>query len=313
MVSLVSVRAAAIWAAGPAPVPRPTAGSILLWWRVSPLVVVPLALAVLLYLGGVRRLARSSHPWPLHRTAFFFSGMSAIYLSLQSSVERYATALFSIHVAQHMLLTMIAPPLVALEAPITLALRASGRPARRTILRVVRSRPIQIIGHPLVAWALFTLSLYALYFSPLYALSLRHEWLHDVVHLHFLTVGFLFWWPVVGIDPSRWRLSYPARLLYVALMVPFHALLGVAILSTNQLLEPAGALAPRPWGPSALGDQHSGGAILWAAGDILALAAMGSVLMAWMLNERRTAAREDRRLDRSGAPGAVSWTGRPSE
>jgi putative copper resistance protein D len=170
------------------------------------------------------------------------------------------------------------------------------------MVAVLHSPPMRVLGHPLVAWVLFTVSLYALYFSPLFDLSLRNRFVHDLVHLHFLAAGLLFWWPVVGIDPSRWRLPHIARLLFVFLMVPFHAFLGVAIMNSGRLLAPSLATFRRSWGPTPLADQQAGGAILWGAGDLVALAAVLGVLVAWASYDQNVVAvREDRRLARERA------------
>ena len=171
-------------------------------------------------------------------------------------------------------------------------------------MRLLHSPPVRVIGHPLVAWVLFTLTLYGLYFSPLFDLTLRQPLVHDLVHLHFLTVGLLFWWPVVGLDPSRWRLPHIARLLFVFMMVPFHAFLGVAILNSGRVLAPTLESFQRSWGPTPLADQHVGGAILWGAGDLVALSAVLGILISWASYEEKVVAvREDRRLARERAAG----------
>jgi cytochrome c oxidase assembly factor CtaG len=212
--------------------------------------------------------------------------------------------LFSVHVAQHMLLTMVAAPLLALGAPITLALRVAKGPTRRRMVRVLHSPPLRVVGNPLVAWVLFTLTLYGLYFSPLFDLTLRQPVVHDLVHLHFIAVGLLFWWPLVGLDPSRWRLPHIARLLFVFLMVPFHAFLGVAIMNSGRVLAPALASFQRSWGPTPLADQQTGGAILWGAGDLIALTAVLGILISWASYEEKVVnVREDRRLARERAAG----------
>ncbi|HEV2919740.1 MAG TPA: cytochrome c oxidase assembly protein, partial [Actinomycetota bacterium] len=187
-------------------VPAPTAGRLLLSWSFNPLVTVGLLAAAIAYLQARRHLVASGVAWPARRTAYFLSGIGALALALLSPVEAYDTVLFSVHVAQHMLLTMVAAPLLALGAPITLALRVAKGPTRRRMVRVLHSPPLRVVGNPLVAWVLFTLTLYALYFSPLFDLTLRQPLVHDLVHLHFIAVGLLFWWPLVGLDPSRWRL-----------------------------------------------------------------------------------------------------------
>src|SRR6266511_2602723 len=111
--------------------------------------------------------------WPAQRTACFLSGLGMIALALQSPIERYDTALFSVHASQHLLLAMLAAPLLAMGAPITMLLMTTSPPVRKRIVRVVHSLPVRVIGYPLIAWVLFTMTLYALYFSPLFELSLR--------------------------------------------------------------------------------------------------------------------------------------------
>jgi cytochrome c oxidase assembly factor CtaG len=293
--------------AGPSPgsqVPAPTPGRVLLSWSFNPLVTVGLVAGAVLYLKGRRHLVAGGVVWPPRRTVYFLSGIGALAVALVSPLEAYDTVLFSVHVAQHMLLTMVAAPLLALGAPITLALRLARGGTRRRLVRLLHSPPVRVIGHPLVAWVLFTLTLYGLYFSPLFDLTLRQPLVHDLVHLHFLTVGLLFWWPVVGLDPSRWRLPHIARLLFVFMMVPFHAFLGVAILNSGRVLAPTLESFQRSWGPTPLADQHVGGAILWGAGDLVALSAVLGILISWASYEEKVVAvREDRRLARERAAG----------
>ena len=293
--------------AGPAAgsqVPAPTLGRLLLSWSFNPLVTVGLLAAAIAYLQARRRLVASGVAWPARRTAYFLSGIGALALALLSPVEAYDTVLFSVHVAQHMLLTMVAAPLLALGAPITLALRVAKGPTRRRMVRVLHSPPLRVVGNPLVAWVLFTLTLYGLYFSPLFDLTLRQPLVHDLVHLHFLAAGLLFWWPLVGLDPSRWRLPHIARLLFVFLMVPFHAFLGVAIMNSGRVLAPTLESFQRTWGPTPLADQQTGGAILWGAGDLITILAVLGILISWAnYEEKVVAVREDRRLARERAAG----------
>jgi putative membrane protein len=293
--------------AGPAAgaeVPAPTLGRLLLSWSLDPLVTVGLLAAVIAYLQARRRLVAGGVAWPARRTAYFLSGIGALVLALLSPIQAYDTALFSVHVVQHMLLTMVAAPLLALGAPITLALRVAKGRTRRRMARVLHSPPLRVIGHPLVAWVVFTLSLYGLYFSPLFDLSLRQPLVHDLVHLHFLAAGLLFWWPVVGLDPSRWRMPHIARLGFVFLMVPFHAFLGVAIMNSGRVLAPTLESFQRSWGPTPLADQQTGGAILWGAGDLIAIGAVLGILISWASYEEKVVAvREDRRVARERAGG----------
>jgi putative copper resistance protein D len=132
--------------------------------------------------------------------------------------------------------------------------------------------------------ALFGGSLFVLYFTGLYDLSLRNQQVHQLVHLHFLVAGLLFFWMVVGVDVVRARLPYGACLLCVLATVPIHAFLGIALMSSGRPLFSAHTLA----------DQRAGAGILWAVGDLVTLVVGGIVLAQWMSHEERVAAREDR-------------------
>jgi putative copper resistance protein D len=296
-------------AAGP---PPPSFPGVLLSWHFDPFVVAGLLAVGLLYAAGLRRLAAADRAWPARRSWCFFGGLGVIALALLSPLATYDVAVFSVHVGQHMVLTMFAPPLLALGAPITLALLATSTPVRKRIVRVVHSAPLRVLSHPLLAWLVFTGSLYALYYSPLFGLSLRNSFVHALVHLHFLLAGLLFWWPIVGVDPTRWRLHPAARLGYLFLMLPFHAFLGVAIMSSEALLDPV-MLQLAPTWLHVLADQRAGGGVLWGAGDLISVAAALGIMTAWANQDEKQAAREDRRLERERAAAGPLRPARPGQ
>lgn len=277
--------------------PQPTPLRLLTWWTVDPGLALAVTLSAVLYAVGVRRLARRGRRWSPGRSVAFASGLAVITAATMSGAARYDDTLFSLHVVQHLALGIAAPFLLALGAPVTLALQASSRPWQRTLLRVVHSRPIAVVTHPAVAWLLFGGSMFALYFTPLFEQSLRHPLVHEWVHVHFVVVGCLFFWPAVGLDPLRRRLSHGLRLLYVLVAVPFHAFLGVALLGSDRLLAGGwyGRVA-RSWGGSALSDQKAGAGILWASGELLGLAVAAVIAVQWMRWDERRQRREDRRL-----------------
>ena len=282
-------------------VPEPTVRSVLFEWDLDPaMALVVLALAGL-YLVGIRRLARRTPPrrWPVGRTVSFGLGLLVILVATQSGLARYDVVLFSLHTVQHILLGMVAPVLLALSAPVTLALQASRPRTQRTLARLLHHPVVRAVTNPVVVWVLFGGTLFALYFSPLFELSLRNPWVHQAVHLHFLAVGCLFAWVAVGIDALPRRLPHPARLLFVLLAVPFHAFLGLAVLSADE--HPLGAdvygAAVRDWGSSLAADQRVGAGLLWAVGDLLGLVVGGVVLVHWIAADERRQAREDRLLD----------------
>jgi putative copper resistance protein D len=304
------VRAALAAATGPA---RPAFPGVLLDWHADPLVVASLLATALLYWAGLRRLKAQGRPWPRSRTWCFMGGLVLIEVALQSAVDTYDTALFSVHVAQHMILTMGAPPLLCLGMPVTLALLTTRPRIRRVITRFVHSRFVGVVGHPLFAWVVFTLSLYALYYSPLFGLSLRNWFAHDLIHLHFLGAGLLFWYAIVARDPARRRLHPGARLGFLLLMLPFHAFLGVAIMNSGALLAPAEMTALTPAWADALADQQAGGGILWGAGDMISVIAALGIMVAWANQDEKEARRTDRRLEKERERSGPLRPARPGE
>jgi len=204
---------------------------------------------------------------------------------------------FAAHSGQHLLIGMVGPLLLALSAPLTLALQAGSATTRTGLRRILRSQPVRLSANPLIGITLFGGSLFALYFTPLFALSLRNGFVHAAVHLHFFAAGAIFLWPVVAADPVAARPSHPLRLLAVFLTLPLHTILGLALTGGDRLL--AGGWYGRVLGPeAALSDQHLGGGVLWVAGEVMGLACAGLVLGQWMTADEREAVRNDRRLDR---------------
>jgi putative membrane protein len=248
-------------------------------------IAVALLLAVV-YGGAVRRLGRRGRSWPAGRSACFGAGVLAL-----AGSGFVSEATFAGHMTGHILLGMVAPLLVGLGAPVTLALQAVGRPAKRRLLRVLHSAPARWLSHPLVGFLLFGATLVGLYLSPLFPLYLRNPLVHAAVHWHFVAAGCLFLWPLLGTDPMPRPLPHGARVLAVLAAVPFHAFLGMALLSTTA------PLAPDTY-PS-LGDQHSAAGLLWISGELMTLVTAGVVLRSWMAADRREAACFDRRLPKT--------------
>jgi putative membrane protein len=259
-----------------------------------------------LYLWGVTRLRGRGDRWPWGRTAVFLIGLGLIASVTVSGLEAYDTALLSVHMVQHMVLSMLAPIFLALGAPVTLALRTlSGQP-RHVLLAVLHSRIAKFFTFPLVSFTMFIASPFVLYFSGLYRLSLESPVVHELVHIHLIAVGCLFFWPLIGLDPVPGKVSYPLRALLMFLSTPFHTVLGLTVMQSANLL--AG-----DWYPS-LGldwadpyaDQRLAGGILWAGGEAVAVAMLGALVFQWMRESEREARRIDRALDRAEALEAAS-------
>ena len=277
--------------------PAPSWNVLVTGWSLDasfPLVIV----AAALYVVGVRRLHARGRSWPGGRTAAFLTGLVVILVATESGVAAYDRILFSLHIVQHILLGMVAPLLLVLGAPVTLALQASSRSSQRRILRVLHSAPARFLTHPLTAWLLFGTSIVTLYFTSLYELSLRNGWFHVATHGYFVLAGCLFLAHVVGLDPIPHAMGYGARLLYVVVLLPFHTFVGVALLTMNTVIASSWySHVQRRWGAGPLADQRTRAGLLWISGELFGLLCIGIVVYQWMSAEERAAARNDRRLD----------------
>ena len=294
-----------------ADVPPLTAARLAAWWTVDP---VPLALTLVAgwwYVVGVRRLADHGRHWRTGRSVSFAVGLAVVLVATQSGLARYDTTLFSVHAVQHLLLSMVAPLLLVLGAPMTLAVQAAHRPTQRWLISVFQHPVVRFLTHPLTAWLLFGTSMLGLYLTPLYELSLRNGVVHGWVHLHLLVVGCLFAEAVIGLDPGWGRtragrqFAYPVRLLLVVLLVPFHAVLGLALLSAGEPVAADWYLGlDRGWGASPLADQRTGAALMWGVGDLIGVALVVIVAYQWMRADEREARRLDAADDARRAAGA---------
>ena len=279
--------------------PPLTLSTMLTSWTFDPAVLVPLALLAVGYVWAAAMLYRRGDRWPPIRIVYWFLGLAGCFVGVASALGVYDLVLFSVPALQHMVLQMIAPVGLVLGAPVTLALRALPPRGRAALLWVLHTRWSRFVSHPAVAFGIFAVTQFGFYYTPLLELSLTNVWVHDLMHLHFVAVGFLFYWALLGIDPNPHRVRFSLKMLLVVGMGPLHILLGIPIMMTNTLFAADFYLATsRDWGPTPLDDQHLGGAILWGFGDIAAIALIGAFVRQWFASDERTARRTDRQLDR---------------
>jgi putative copper resistance protein D len=280
--------------------PPLTAARLLTEWEPALLPLVGATVAGALYLYGVHRLRARGDTWSRWRTVLFVGlGLGSFLVATTSALAVYDTTLLWIHMVQHMVLAMLTPVFLALGAPITLALRVLPRRGRGALQSVLHSRAARVLTFPVVAGAIFIANPFALYLTGLYEATLRNPLLHDLNHVHFVLVGCLWFWPILGLDPMPNRVPYPLRLVAVFATMPFHAFLGVAIMGASTLIaadyyQELG----RSWGPTMAEDQEIAGGLLWASGDLMALLVLGALFVQWARASEREAVREDRRLDR---------------
>jgi cytochrome c oxidase assembly factor CtaG len=276
----------------------PSLPAVLGAWQLEPATVALLAASAVLYLAGVRRVAElyPRNPWRPLRTRFFLAGLAALGLALLSPIDTYAEVLFSVHMVQHMLLMMVAAPLLVLGTPVSLLVRAAGRSRHHQVMAVLRSWPVKALTHPMVAWVGYAAVLWGTHFSGLYDAAVRNPAVHAAEHALFLVSALLLWWPVVGLEPSHWRLPHPLRVGYLFFQSPVNSFLALTLYSSNRVLYPAYASTGRTWGPTPLDDLHAGAAIMWIGGDLIFLAATGLAIAAWMRHEDVVTARVDAEL-----------------
>jgi cytochrome c oxidase assembly factor CtaG len=266
---------------------------------VEPLALAGAAFAAWWYGSAVREQRRAGRPWPARRTAAFAGGLGVVLVATQSGLAGYDDELLSVHAGQHLALALVAPVLLVAGRPVALVLR-SGAPRGRTVVRRALHGPVaRGITHPLVIWLLFAGTVPLLYLSPLLELSLRHAWLHELVHAHLLASGLLFAALAIGVEPLAGRVVPAAgRVLAVALVIPLHAFVGVAVLSADHPLAGGFYVDRTPgWGPSTLADQRLAGLLLWVASDAVALGLVAWVFVRWMADDARRARIEDARDD----------------
>ncbi len=280
--------------------PEPDALTFLLGWSFDPLVWLPAIVALLVWRAGVLKVNREhpSHPVAPRRTWYWVAGVFTVVFALDSGFAQYDTTLFSLHMVQHLLLTLVAPPLLLLAGPITLLLQASSADTRRRwILPVLHARIVRAISFPVIAWLLFAAVMWGSHFSPLFDLALENEWVHRLEHALYLVSALLFWWPAVGPDPSPWKLKPAARIMYTGLQMPQNTFLAVAVYMASAPLYHHYATTIRTWGPTPLEDQQMAGGIMWIGGDFVFLAVLLLLVWLWMQDDERRAVGEDRRLE----------------
>jgi putative membrane protein len=262
----------------------------------DPIPTVAIVVTLGWYLWSVRRLAGRGRQWPVARTAAFFAGELFLAVGLVSGIDAH-DGIFEIHTIQHIFIGMLAPALFALSAPITLALQASNRRVQTGILKVLHSPVGRLLSNPVFTWAFYGASIFGLYFTSLYGITLRNQTVHDLVHLHLIVAGCLFWWPAVAVDPLPKRMSYGVRIAYLMLALPFHTILGMALDSQTTRITPT----------TTLGDLHAGGGLMWVAGEALGLVGTLAVFVQWLRADERAARRNDRISEEVAAQQVAHW------
>src|SRR6266567_3034081 len=244
-------------------------------WQFAPVVTGFVVVAAGLYLWGVLRVRRRhpARPWPLRRTALFLGGLAVIVIATQSGIGSYDDVLFWDHMIQHLLLLMVAPPLLVVGQPATLLLHASRNPMHTWAKKVLRSRVLAGLTWPPFGVALYVATIVGTHLTGFMNLVETNGAVHDGEHALYLFAGYLYFLPLIGREPIRWRVSYPSRIFLLFIAMPVDAFTGLA--------------EQRPaWAPSPLSDVHIGGAVMWVGGAGIMFALVMAVFFAWSREKR---------------------------
>lgn len=259
-------------------------------------------LALVVYLLGVRALRRRGMPWPWHRTAAFVLGIVTVWLVTATQVMGYAMLLFSVHMLQKMVLTILSPMLLMLGAPVSLAIRALARRGlgavcRWLLLRTLRSRLARFLAHPVVTTVIFVGSLYGLYFTPFFDL-LMGTWAGSLLMvLFFLCTGLLAFGGAFALGPWPHRASPPTRIVELVLPGPLHAFFAVALMLASAPIVTSFTNPPPEWGVDVMTDQLAAGNLIWGFGEVPSIIAFTIVYVQWVRSEGRRTPAADRRAE----------------
>jgi len=270
-------------------------------WSFNWFWILAVALAACLYGVGIGRVNRR-HPsrnWPQGKTALFAIGLVTVAIATVGPVGSLTSTFFWADMASHILLMMLAAPLIVLSNPTLLLLRASNRNFRRRwCIPLLRGRFIKIVTNPIVGWLVFTFALLATHIGPLFEFALERYALRTItVPLIYLTAGLIYYYPLIGLSIGATRIPSHYKIVSMFTMMIPEAILGFAIYTTGSVLYPYyERVTQRPWGPStALLDQRLGGAVMWGAGMVLDTIWISIVVAEWWKREELKA----RRLDAS--------------
>jgi len=292
-------------------VPPPTLAHLL--WSFDPdgFSLAFILIAAILYYKGVRKLVRRGDHWPIGRSVAFGLGLAIFGYSTSGGLGAYALFAFSFHMIAHMTIVSLAPIGLVLGAPITLALRAlpaGAHPgelgARGMLSAAVHSKLSRFYSHPIIALIIFDGSLFAMYLTPIFGHLMQSHIGHVFMDFHFLAAGTLFFYVIIGVDPSPRRIPHLVRIVLLFATMSIHAFFSIAIMSTTGLLD-GGYFASlqRPWWTDLLNDQHTGGSVGWSMGEVPIIVALAALFIQWIRDDARETRRLDRASDRAVAKG----------
>ena len=220
--------------------------------------------------------------------AFLGAGIAVLIVSVLPGIDAASDRQLSVHMVQHLLIIFVAAPLIVAGAPVRLMLRTLPRGGRQALVRIMQSRVVHAVGHPVVAWSLFAAVMLGTHIPGFYDLALREPVVHAGEHALYFWSALIFWAPLIAVDPVPHRLSPIGGIVYMlSAMVPM-TIVGVWLLSAQSVV-----YAHYAGYSGALADQRNGAVVMWLAGGLVMIAA--TLIVAWLAmlrEERRERARE---------------------
>ena len=242
--------------------PALDAGAALSAWNPEPVLVLALAVTATVYVRGWLRLrARDAERLPPWRLAAFLGGLATLFVALASPLDTFADRLLAVHMAQHIVLLVVTPPLLLLGAPIGPLLQAVTSKRVRRAVGTTLVRLVDRLGHPVVGFVTMSGAVWGWHVPAAFELALRSEAWHVTEHASFLGAGLLFWWPIVQPWPSRARWPRWAMIPYLLLSDVQNTALAAILTFSDRVLYPTYAR-----GPGALDDQILAGVLMWVMG-----------------------------------------------
>jgi len=288
--------------------PEPTVLRVVFGFHLDPLFLTGALIAAGLYCFGVARLLSRGDKWPWGRTISWLLGISVVIWCTNSGISVYSQVSVSLHMTEHMTMAMLAPILLVLGAPATLALRAikpapgNERGPREWVVWFLHSWPTRILTNPFYVFFIYIIGLYGLYLTPAFGWLMGSHIGHIYMQTHFLFAGYLFYWVVMGIDPRPKPLPYWGRFMMLLLAISVHGFFAVVLMMSSHLsLAPEWySIARPPWMTDLIADSLNGGQIAWALAEIPTVLVMVVIAIQWSRSDDRESKRNDRQADRDG-------------
>ena len=295
----------------------PTWQRVVFGFQLDALFLVGSLVLAALYVMGVMRLRARGDRWPWGRTVSWLLGIGCLIWATNAGIATYSPAAFSMHMLQHMWLSMMAPILLVLGAPTTLALRAikpapaGRRGPREWIVWSLHTPVARFVTHPVYVLIVFTVGLYGLYYTSIFASAMSTHAGHLLMNVHFVLAGYLFYWVVIGVDPTPRQVPYWGRLLLVLLSLVIHSFFALPMMMATApfAADWYGVVRP-PWMTDPVADTQLGGGIAWAFGEIPSLVVLVALSVQWARSDEREARRNDRKADRDGDVELVAYNAR---